>query len=127
MRLASPVSNLPMVFGPIAIAYNVNGVTSLNLDGPTAARIFNGGITTWNNPAIQALNSGVTLPAEPIRVVFRSDESGSTDSFQRYLDTASNGAWGKGAGKKFNGGVGEGAKGNDGAAAAVQSTEGLIT
>ena len=100
-----------MVFGPIAIAYNVNGVTSLNIDGPTAARIFNGGITTWNDPAIQVLNPGVTLPAEPIRVVFRSDESGTTDNFQKYLDTASNGAWGRGAGKRFNGGVGEGAKG----------------
>ena len=126
-RCGSPVWNLPVVFGPIAIAYHVAGVTSLNLDGPTAARIFNGGIPTWNDPAIQALNPGVTLPAEPIRVVFRSDESGTTDNFQRYLDTASNGAWGNSAGKTFNGGVGEGAKGNDGAAAAVKSTEGAIT
>jgi phosphate transport system substrate-binding protein len=126
-RCGSPVWNLPVVFGPIAIAYNVNGLTSLSLDGPTAARIFNGGITTWNDPAIQALNPGAPLPAEPIRVVFRNDESGTTDNFQRYLDSASNGAWGKGAGKKFNGGVGEGAKGNDGAAAAVKSTEGSIT
>jgi len=126
-RCGSPAWNLPVVFGPIAIAYNVNGLTSLNLDGPTAARIFNGGITTWNDPAIQALNPGATLPAEPIRVVFRSDESGTSDNFQRYLDTASNGAWGKGAGKKFNGGVGEGAMRNDGAAAAVKSTEGSIT
>jgi phosphate transport system substrate-binding protein len=125
-RCGSPVWNLPMVFGPIAIAYNVNGLTSLNLDGPTAAKIFNGGITTWNDPAIRALNSGVTLPAEPIRVVFRSDGSGTTDNFQRYLDTASNGAWDKGAGKKFNGGVGEGAEGNDGAAAVVKRTEGSI-
>jgi phosphate transport system substrate-binding protein len=126
-RCGSPVWNLPVVFGPIAIAYNVNGVTSLSLDGPTAARIFNGGITTWNDPAVQALNPGVTLPAEPIRVVFRSDDSGTTDNFQRYLDSASNGTWGKGAGKKFTGGVGEGAKGNDGAAAAVKSAEGSIT
>jgi len=126
-RCGSPVWNLPVVFGPIAITYHLNGVTSLNLDGPNAARIFNGGITTWNDAAIQALNPGVTLPAEPIRVVFRSDESGSTDNFQRYLDTASNGAWNRGAGKTFNGGVGEGAKGNDGAAAAVKSTEGAIT
>jgi phosphate transport system substrate-binding protein len=126
-RCGSPVWNLPVVFGPIAVAYNVNGVTSLNLDGATAARIFNGGITGWNDPAVSALNPGVTLPAEPIRVVFRSDESGTTDNFQRYLDTASNGAWGKGAGKAFNGGVGEGARGNDGAAAAVKSTEGSIT
>jgi phosphate transport system substrate-binding protein len=126
-RCGSPVWNLPVVFGPIAIAYNVNGVTSLNLDGPNAARIFNGGITSWDDPAIQALNPGVTLPREPIRVVFRSDDSGTTDNFQRYLDTASNGVWGKGAGKKFNGGVGEGAKGNDGAAAAAKATEGSIT
>ncbi|MDT5258142.1 MAG: phosphate transport system substrate-binding protein [Mycobacterium sp.] len=126
-RCGSPPWNLPMVFGPIAITYNVKGVTSLNLDGPTAARIFNGGINTWNDPAIQALNPGVTLPAEPIRIVFRSDESGTTDNFQRYLDTASNGAWAKGAGKTFNGGVGEGANGNDGTSSAVKATEGSIT
>jgi phosphate transport system substrate-binding protein len=126
-RCGSPVWNLPLVFGPIGLAYHVNGLTSLNLDGPAAAQIFNGQITSWNDAAIQVLNLGVTLPAEPIRVVFRSDESGTTDNFQRYLDTASNGAWGNGAGKTFNGGVGEGALGNDGAAAAVKNTEGSIT
>jgi phosphate transport system substrate-binding protein len=126
-RCGSLVWNLPVVFGPIAIAYNVNGVSSLTLDGPIAARIFNGGITVWNDPAILALNPGVSLPAEPIHVVSRNDESGTTDNFQRYLDTASNGTWGKGAGKKFNGGVGEGVKGNDGAAEAVKGTQGSIT
>ncbi|ORV14886.1 phosphate ABC transporter substrate-binding protein PstS [Mycobacterium celatum] len=126
-RCGSAAWNLPMVFGPIAIAYNVDGLTSLNLDGPTAAQIFNGQITAWNDAAIQMLNLGVALPAEPIRIVFRSDESGTTDNFQRYLDTASNGTWGNGAGKKFNGGVGEGAVGSDGAAAAVKGTEGSIT
>ena len=126
-RCGSPTWNLPMVFGPIAIAYNVKGMTSLNLNGPVAAQIFNGQITMWNDAAIGLLNLGVTLPAEPIRVVFRSDESGTTDNFQKYLDTASAGTWGFAAGKKFNGGVGEGARGNDGAAAAVKSTEGSIT
>jgi phosphate transport system substrate-binding protein len=126
-RCGSPAWNLPVVFGPIAITYNVNGVTSLNLDGPTAAKIFNGTITAWNDPAIQALNAGVTLPGEPIRVVFRNDESGTSDNFQRYLDTASGGVWGKGAGKTFKGGVGEGAKGNDGTAAAVKHTEGAVS
>jgi phosphate transport system substrate-binding protein len=126
-RCGSPAWNLPVVFGPIAIAYNVNGLASLNVDGRIAARIFNGGITAWNDGAIQALNPGADLPAEPIRVVFRSDQSGTTDNFQRYLDTASNGVWDKGAGKTFNGGVGEGVKGNDGAAAAVKSTEGSIS
>lgn len=126
-RCGSPVWNLPTVFGPIVIAYHLQGLTTLNLDGPTAARIFNGAITSWNDPAIQALNSGVVLPAQPIHVVVRSDESGTSDNFQRYLDTASNGEWGRGAGMRFNGGVGEGVKGSQGAAAAVKGTEGSIT
>lgn len=119
--------NLPMVFGPIAITYNAPGVDSLILDGPTAARIFNGSITAWDAPELAALNPGKELPAEPIVVIFRSDESGTTDNFQRYLDAASNGAWGKGAGKTFNGGVGEGAKGNEGTSAAIKTTPGSIT
>jgi phosphate transport system substrate-binding protein len=126
-RCGSPAWNLPVVFGPIAITYNVKGLTSLNLDAPTTAKIFNGGITTWNDPAIQGLNTGVSLPAEPIHVVFRNDQSGTTDNFQKYLDAASNGAWGKGTGKTFNGGVGEGARGNDGTSAAIKATEGAIT
>jgi len=125
-RCGSPALDLPVVFGPIAITYNVKDLTSLNLDGPTAAKIFNGAITRWNDAAIQALNAGVSLPAEPIHVVFRTDDSGTSDNFQKYLDTASGGAWGKGAGKKFKGGAGDGAEGNDGTAAAVKRTEGAI-
>ena len=119
--------NLPMVFGPIAITYNAPGVDGLVLDGPTAAKIFNGSLTSWDAAEIAALNPGKTLPAVPIVVIFRSDESGTTDNFQKYLDAASDGAWGKGAGKTFNGGVGEGAKGNEGTSAAVSSTPGSIT
>jgi phosphate transport system substrate-binding protein len=126
-RCGSPAWDLPVVFGPIAVTYNVTGVTNLVLDGPTTAKIFNGTITTWDDPAIKALNSAATLPATPIHVVFRNDQSGTTANFQEYLDAASNGAWGKGTGKTFNGGVGEGAKGNEGTAAAVKSTEGAIT
>jgi phosphate transport system substrate-binding protein len=126
-RCDSPAWNLPVVFGPIAIGYNVKGVNSLILDGPTAAKIFKGAIATWNDPAILALNSGAALPAEPIHVIFRNDQSGTTDNFQKYLDSASNGVWDKGIGKTFDGGVGEGAKGNDGTSAAVKATEGAIT
>ena len=82
--------------------------------------------TTWNDPAIQALNSGVALPAEPIHVVFRSADSWNTNSFQQFLDAAPNGAWHNGTGRKFNGGIGEGAKGNAGTAAAVKATEASI-
>jgi phosphate transport system substrate-binding protein len=126
-RCGSPAWNLPTVFGPIAVTYHVNGADKLILDGTTAAKVFNGGITTWNDPAIAALNKGTNLPAEPIHVVFRSDESGTTANFQEYLEAAGNGAWGKGGGKTFTGGVGEGAKGNDGTSAAVKGTEGSIT
>jgi len=126
-RCGSPAWNLPTVFGPIAITYNVNGVSSLNLDGPTAAKIFNGGVKTWDDPAIKALNPNTNLPSTPIHVVFRSDQSGTTDNFQQYLSTASNGEWTQGAGKTFNGGVGEGAKGNDGTSAAIKATDGSIT
>jgi phosphate transport system substrate-binding protein len=126
-RCGSPAWDLPVVFGPIAVTYNVNGVSSLNLNGPTAAKIFNGAIKNWNDPAVAALNAGTPLPDLPIHVVFRSDQSGTTDNFQQYLDGASDGAWGKGHGKSFNGGVGEGAKGNDGTSAAIKNTPGSIT
>jgi phosphate transport system substrate-binding protein len=126
-RCGSPAWDLPAVFGPIAVTYNISGVSSLNLDGPTTAKIFNGTITAWNDPAIKALNKNADLPATAIHVVFRSDASGTTDNFQKYLDAASNGAWGKGAGKTFNGGVGNGESGNDGTSTALRTTDGAIT
>ena len=55
--------NLPTVFGPIAVTYNLPGVDGVALDGPTLAKIFNGAVTTWNAPEIAALNAGKTLPA----------------------------------------------------------------
>ncbi|QUR68805.1 phosphate ABC transporter substrate-binding protein PstS [Mycobacterium spongiae] len=126
-RCGSPAWDLPVVFGPIAITFNISGVSSLSLDGPTAARIFNGAITKWDDPAIKALNAGSDLPPTPIHVVFRSDQSGTTDNFQKYLEGASNGAWARGAGQTFRGGVGEGANGNDGTSQALKRTDGSIT
>lgn len=123
----NPAWNLPAVFGPIAVTYNVPGVDGIVLDGPTLAKIFNGTVKTWDAPEIKALNEGAQLPAQPINVLFRSDESGTTDNFQQYLEAASNGVWTQGAGKIFNGAVGEGAKGNEGTSAAVKNTPGSIT
>ena len=117
--------NLPVVFGPLAITYNITGVDVLVLDGPTLAKIFSGAITRWNDPAIIALNP--KMPDEPIQVIYRSDSSGTTDNFQHYLQAASGGAWTKGGGKMFNGGVGTGAQGNQGTADAVKRTEGALT
>ena len=125
-RCGSAAWNLPVVFGPIAITYNLKGVHSLILDGSATAKIFKGAIAAWNDPAIKALNPGVALPAEPIHVTFRSDLSGTTDNFQKYLDSASDGVWDRGIGKAFSGGVGEGAEGNGGTSSAVKATEGSI-
>jgi phosphate transport system substrate-binding protein len=122
----NPAWNLPPVFGPIAITYNVAGADGLVLDGPTAAKIFNGTVKTWDAPEIKALNEGATLPAEPINVLFRSDESGTTDNFQKYLKAAAPQAWTKDAGSEFQGGAGEGAQKSAGVAQAVQATPGSI-
>ncbi|UTM37911.1 phosphate ABC transporter substrate-binding protein PstS [Rhodococcus sp. D-6] len=123
----NPAWNLPLVFGPVALAYNVEGVDELVLNAETAAKIFNGSITTWNDPAIAALNEGAELPDASITPIVRSDSSGTTDNFQQYLETASNGAWTSGAGSDFTGGVGEGAKGSAGVAQAVSGSPNSIT
>jgi phosphate transport system substrate-binding protein len=119
--------NLPAVFGPIGITFNVKSTDVLTFDAPTLAKIFSGAITKWNDPAITALNSNSSLPAEDIHVIYRSDASGTSDNFQQYLQAASGGAWTKGAGKVFNGGVGTSAAGNEGTSEAVKKTEGAIT
>lgn len=119
--------SLPTVFGPIAVTYNLAGIDGLALDGPVLAKIFSGAVTKWNAPEIVSLNPGVSLPGDEINVLFRSDESGTTDNFQKYLAAASNGSWDKGIGKTFAGGVGEGAKGNEGTSAAIKNTPGSIT
>ncbi|WP_374970561.1 phosphate ABC transporter substrate-binding protein PstS [Terrabacter sp. BE26] len=118
--------NLPMVTGPIAIAYNVKGVDKLVLNADVAAKIFDGKITTWNDPAIAALNKGVTLPSTPIKVYFRSDESGTTENFTKYLKAAAPNAWSYDPGKKWTG-KGEGKEKSAGVATAVKGQDGGIT
>ena len=118
--------NLPMVAGPIAIAYNVKGVGKLVLNAEVAAKIFSGQITAWNDPGIAALNKGVTLPATPIKVYFRSDESGTTENFTKYLKAAAPSAWAADPGKKWTG-KGEGKEKSAGVATAVKGQDGGIT
>ncbi|MGG5260271.1 phosphate ABC transporter substrate-binding protein PstS [Phycicoccus avicenniae] len=122
----SPAWNLPMVTGPIAIAFNVQGVDSLTLTPAVAADIFNGRITTWNDPKIAAVNPGVTLPSTAIKVFFRSDESGTTENFTKYLAAASDGGWTAEPAKKWTG-KGEGKEKSAGVAEGVKSTDGGIT
>src|SRR5207248_530794 len=83
------VVHIPMVFGAVTVAYNVKGLSSLTLDGPTLADIFLGKVKTYNDAEIKSLNPGVTLPSTPIRVVHRSDDSGTTKIFTTYLSSIS--------------------------------------
>ncbi len=79
-------------------------------------------------PAIAADNSAVqVLPSEAITVVHRSDGSGTTGIFTHYLSqTSPDWKAGPGQGTTVNWPTGVGAKGNDGVAQAVKTTEGAI-
>lgn len=122
----NPAWNLPMVTGPIALAYNVEGVDELVLNGETAAKVFKGDITKWNDPAIADLNDGVELPDTDIKVFFRSDESGTTENFTKYLAAAGNGVWTAPPAKAWSG-TGEGKEKSAGVAEGVKSTADSIT
>lgn len=122
----SPAWNLPLVTGPVAFAYNLKGVDKLIITPEVAAKIFNGVITKWNDPAIAAINPGAKLPDEAIKVFFRSDESGTTDNFTKWLSAAAPSAWTAEPGKKWTG-KGEGKPQNTGVATAVKDTEGGVT
>ena len=83
----------PVQIGPIALAYNLPGVTGLKLDATTLAKIFQGTITTWNDPAIKALNPGASLPSTTITLEVRADSSGTTANFSQYLVDAAPSDW----------------------------------
>ncbi|MCC9306598.1 phosphate ABC transporter substrate-binding protein PstS [Kitasatospora sp. RB6PN24] len=118
--------DLPMVAGLVSIVYNVDGVSHLTLDGPTTAKIFNSEITKWNDPAIAALNPGVTLPATDITTFHRSDDSGTTFNLTSYFAKASNGAWTAPASKTWAGKGGQSAAGSAGVSSQVKATKGSI-
>ncbi len=118
--------NLPMVGGAIAVAYNVQGVEKLILNPTVTAGIFDGAITTWNDPQIAALNPGVTLPSAPIAAYHRSDGSGTTANFTAWLTATAPQAWTYGAGKDWKAPGGQGSKGSDGVASSLKSTPNSI-
>ena len=118
--------NLPLVAGPIAVAYNLQGVDTVVLTPSLVAKIFQGTITTWNDPAIKAVNSGVDLPDQKITVFYRSDESGTTENFEKYLAGAAPQDFTAKPSKKWAGTVGQGAAKSSGVAQGVKSTPGGI-
>jgi phosphate transport system substrate-binding protein len=122
----NPAWDLPLVFGPIALVYNLPGIQGLVLSSDALARIFSGKITAWNDPILAALNPGVALPDTKITPIYRSDSSGTTDNVQKYLTAAAPQTWTRGVGTEFQGGVGEGATKSGGVIQAVRATPGAI-
>ncbi|MFF8016028.1 phosphate ABC transporter substrate-binding protein PstS [Streptomyces sp. NPDC007929] len=118
--------DLPMVGGPIAVGYNVNGVDNLVLDAPTLAKIFNNQITNWNDKAIQKLNPDAKLPDLKIQAFHRSDDSGTTDNFTKYLIATAKGDWPYDGGKTWQAKGGQSASGSSGVAQQVKQTNGAI-
>jgi phosphate transport system substrate-binding protein len=118
--------DLPMVVGPIAVAYNLKGVTGLQLSPATTAGIFAGTIKTWNDPAIKKDNPSATLPSTPIKTLHRSDDSGTTDNFTKYLTATAPDIWKFAGGKKWTAPGGQGLKGSDGVSTALKQTDGSV-
>lgn len=119
--------DLPMVGGPIAVAFNVQGVDNLTLDAKTLAQIFDSKITKWNDPAIKKLNPDAKLPSTKIQAFHRSDESGTTDNFTKYLKAAAPSDWKYEGGKAWQAKGGQSAQGSSGLAQQVKQTDGAIT
>jgi phosphate transport system substrate-binding protein len=123
---ASGILYFPIVAAPITVSYNLSGVSKLTLSAATIAKIFAGKVTTWNDPAIAADNSGVSLPSTKITPVHRSDSSGTTNNFTLYLKKADPTDWTLGSGKTVNWTTGGTGNGNGGVAQAIKSTDGAV-
>ncbi|MFB8753225.1 phosphate ABC transporter substrate-binding protein PstS [Streptomyces parvulus] len=119
--------NLPMVGGPIAVGFNVPGVDTLNLDAATLAKIFDSKIINWNDAAIAKLNPDAKLPDLKIQAFHRSDESGTTDNFTKYLKAAAAEDWKYEGGKSWEAKGGQSAQGSSGLASQVKQTSGSIS
>ncbi|EPH40268.1 phosphate ABC transporter substrate-binding protein PstS [Streptomyces aurantiacus] len=124
---SSQAIDLPMVGGPIAVGYNVPGVDKLVLDAKTLADIFNNKIKNWNDKAIEKLNPDAKLPGTKIQAFHRSDESGTTDNFTKYLKGAAPSAWPYETGKSWEPKGGQSAQGSSGVAQQVKQTTGAIS
>ena len=122
-----PVVHVPTCMGAVVVAYNLDGVEDLKFTGEVIADIFAGEIKMWNDERLVALNPDVTLPAEAIIPVFRSDGSGTTFVFTDYLTKVSP-MWKDkfGAGKSVNFPSGQAAKGNPGVAGVIKQTRNTI-
>jgi phosphate transport system substrate-binding protein len=126
---------IPVTFGAVVVAYNLKGLSApIKMTPDIIAGLFDGKITSWNDPAIAAANPGVNLPSTDVSVVHRSDGSGTTSIFTTYLTLASP-AWvttvgggdpTKSAGKTVDWPTGLGASGNEGVTQGINQTDGGV-
>jgi phosphate transport system substrate-binding protein len=117
----------PVIIGPITMSYNLSGVSNLKLSPTVIANIFQGKITKWNDPAITAINPGVTLPSTPITLAVRSDSSGTTQNFSLFLQTAVPSVWTLGSSSIIKWpATARAGSGNGGVAQIIKSTPGAI-
>jgi phosphate transport system substrate-binding protein len=124
--LSSQAVTIPETIGAITIAYNLPGISNgqLRLTGDILSKIYLGTITNWNDPAITTLNPSLTLPSRSIVTVHRSEGSGTTNWFTKYLSLVNptwNSTVGNGNSVQWPGGIGS--SGNSGVASSVNSTQ----
>lgn len=118
---------VPTVAAPITVSYNLSGVDKLQLSPDTIAKIFQANIKKWNDPAIATDNPGASLPDKNITVAHRSDGSGTTSNFTKYLAAAAPTTWKLGAGDTVAWPAStQGGDGNTGVAQVIKQTDGGI-
>ena len=125
-QFAGPFLYFPTVAAPITVSFNVDGVDELDLSAETLAKIFMGEITTWDDPAIAAENSDADLPSTAITVAVRSDGSGTTSNFSKYLAAAAPSVFTLTAGDTVAWPKSSAGKGNAGVAQIIKDTDGAI-
>ena len=123
--------DVPVYISPIAIIFNLKGVSDagkhINLDADTAAKIFDGKIVKWNDPAIANQNKDLTLPDTQITVVHRSDKSGTTQNFVSYFKDQAPDSWIHELSENWPDIPGQqSAKGTSGVVTAVKQADGTI-
>ena len=122
--------DVPVYVSPIAVAFNLDGISTagkhVNMDAATIAKVFNGEITRWNDPAITEQNPGLDLPNLTITVVHRSDKSGTTLNFVSYLKDVAPSAWPHDLSENWPNEVGQGAKGTSGVVSTIKQANGTI-
>jgi phosphate transport system substrate-binding protein len=125
-KCGGDVIEVPDYISPIALVFNLKGVDKLNLSPTTAADIFSGKVTTWNDPEIKKDNPGASLPSMKITPVHRSDDSGTTNNFTDWLHQTAPSAWTNAASETWPFKSGEGAEGTSGVIEAVKGGSGTI-